>query len=162
VSPAPRPGGLAAFLIGAWLAVSLLTPLASALGEEGARLRHLVNEVRRDHHLIPLRESEELARVAHAHAEDMVRRRYFAHVNPDGANPLDRVRAAGVSGFRMLAENLGTSNESGDRLRAIVRAWLDSPVHRENLLNPAFNTSGLAIARTHDDLTIVVQLYATY
>ncbi len=162
MSGGPGPPGIFAFLLGAWLAVSLGTPSLSALADDQGRMRHLVNELRREHHLVPLRESEQLAGVARAHAEDMASRGYFSHLNPAGENPLDRTRAAGISGFRMLAENLGSSDVSGDRLRAIVAAWLDSPAHRENLLNPAFNTSGLAIARTLEGRTLVVQLYATY
>ena len=39
---------------------------------------------------------------------------------------------------------------------------MNSPVHRENLLNPAFNSTGLAVVDAPDGTTIAVQLYATY
>lgn len=162
MNEAPGARGLGAFLLGAWLAISLGAPALSALADEQGRMRHLVNQVRRERHLIPLRESAELARVARAHAEDMARSGYFSHVNPAGQNPLDRARAAGLSGFHLLAENLGSSDAAGDRLRAVLAAWLDSHDHRENLLNPAFNTSGIAVLRTPEGHTLVVQLYATY
>lgn len=162
MSVAPGLPGVVAFLAGAWLAMTGLLPSLSALADEHGRLQHLVNEVRRERHLIPLRDSPELARIARAHAEDMARRGYFSHVNPDGENPLDRARSAGLRGFRMLAENLGSSDVSGDRARAIVSAWLASPSHRENLLNPAFNAAGLALVRTQAGHTLAVQLYATY
>jgi uncharacterized protein YkwD len=85
-----------------------------------------------------------------------------SHVNTAGQNPLERVRAAGIGGFRLLAENIGASDEGGDRLEAVVREWLRSPVHRENLLNPAFNTTGVAVVETPTGRTLYVQLFATY
>jgi uncharacterized protein YkwD len=147
--------GFAAVL---WL---LFAPLQASAGDEGAFLAR-VNQVRAEHKLIALEPSAELARVARAHAEDMARRGYLAHENPEGQNPLERTQAAGVAGFRLLAENIGASTIAGDRLESIVAEWLRSRDHRENLLNPAFNTSGLAIVEAPDGRTIVVELYATW
>ena len=141
-----------------WLATAPLEALAGPEAELFAR----VNAVRAEHQLIPLRASSELAAVARAHAEDMARRGYLAHENPEGKNPLDRVTAAGVTGFRLLAENIGESSVSGDRVEAIVVAWMGSHDHRENVLNPAFNTAGVAVVEAPGDKTIVVELYATF
>jgi len=112
--------------------------------------------------LNPLHGSTQLAAVARAHAEDMARRGYFAHESPEGKNALDRATGAGLSGFQLLAENIGGSNVGGDRLDAIVGEWMRSHDHRENLLNPAFNTAGVGIVDTADGRTLVVELYATY
>jgi uncharacterized protein YkwD len=147
--------GVAAVL---WL---LFAPFDARARDEGAFLAR-VNQVRAEHKLIELQASPELARVARAHAEDMARRGYLAHESPEGLNPLERTQAAGVAGFRLLAENIGASTIAGDRLESIVEEWLRSRDHRENLLNPAFNTSGLAIVEAPDGRTIVVELYATY
>lgn len=141
-----------------WL---FLTPLEASARDESAFLAR-INQLRAEHHLIELAASPELARVARAHAEDMARRGYLAHENPEGQNPLERTQAAGVSGFRLLAENIGASTVSGDRLESIVTEWMRSHDHRENLLNPAFNTSGIAIVEAPDGRTLVVELYATY
>jgi len=141
-----------------WLATAPLEALAGPEAELFAR----VNAVRAEHQLIPLRASSELAAVARAHAEDMARRGYLAHENPEGKNPLDRVTAAGVTGFRLLAENIGESSVSGDRVEAIVVAWKGSHDHRENVLNPAFNTAGVAVVEAPVGKTIVVELYATF
>jgi len=141
-----------------WLMTS---PLEALVGPE-AQLFSRVNEVRADHSLIALRGSSELAAVARGHAEDMVRRGYFAHESPEGKNALDRAKAAGLSGFALLAENIGASSVGGDRIEAIVDAWMQSHDHRENVLNPAFNTAGVAVVEAPDGRTIVVELYATY
>jgi len=150
-----------AFVATFWLALALGFAPVAYCGPESELLER-VNAIRGAEKLIPLAPSDELAAVALAHARDMARQGYFAHLDRDGRSPLDRVNAAGVSGFALLAENLGTSNASGERLSLIVSAWLDSHDHRENLLNPAFNTSGIGIVRTPEGHTIAVQLYASF
>ena len=147
-----------AFTAVIWLGTA---PLEALAGSE-AQLFARVNQVRAQHDLNPLRGSTELAAVALAHAKDMARRGYLAHENPEGQNPLNRVTAAGVSGFRLLAENIGSSTVGGDRIEAIVSGWMGSHDHRENVLNPAFNTAGVGVVDAPDGSTIVVELYATF
>lgn len=158
----PSPRGVAAFLVG-FAAVLMLVeaPLCAFMSEE-QEIHDGVNDVRVDRHLGSLTTSAELARVARAHAEDMAKQGYLSHVNREGLNPLERTRAAGVAGFRLLAENIGATNIPGDRVAEVVRGWMNSPIHRENVLNPAFNTTGVGIAVSPSGTTIVVQLYATF
>ena len=141
-----------------WLATA---PLEALAGPEGELLER-VNQVRAEHKLNQLAPSQDLARVARAHAEDLARRSYLAHVNPEGVNPLQRAQAAGLSGFRLLAENIGATTVAGDHVRIIVEEWMRSHDHRENLLNPAFNTSGVGVVEASGGQTIIVELYATY
>jgi uncharacterized protein YkwD len=150
------------FGVGFGAVVWLFTAPLEALAGPDQDLFARVNEVRAQHSLIALRPSHELAEVARAHAEDMARRNYLSHENPEGKNPLERVTAAGVTGFRLLAENIGASSVAGDRIEAIVSEWLKSHDHRENLLNPAFNTAGVAVVDAPGGRTLVVELYATF
>jgi uncharacterized protein YkwD len=151
-----------AFLLGFGLVLSAAHDSLLALAGSEAALHDRVNAVRRERNLLELRSSDALARVARAHAEEMAREGYLSHINPAGMNPLDRVRAAGIDGFRLLAENIGASSVAGDRVPVVVEHWLESPVHRENLLNPAFNTTGIAAVDTPDGRTIFVELFATF
>ena len=147
-----------AFCAVIWLATA---PLEALAGPEGQLLER-VNQVRAEHKLIELAPSQDLARVARAHAEDMARRGYLSHVNPEGENPLERAEAAGISGFRLFAENIGATSVGGDRVQIIVEEWMRSHDHRENVLNPAFNTSGVGVVEAGGGQTIIVELYATY
>lgn len=159
---APSARSVAAFLVGFALLLSLAEgPLWALVGIEASTFDQ-VNALREQQHLLRLRGSDELAAVARAHAEDLARHGYFSHTDRQGRNPLQRVQSAGIEGFRLLAENIGSSNVSGDRVPAVMKAWLDSPIHRNNLLNPAFNTSGIGAAESPDGQTIIVQLFATY
>jgi uncharacterized protein YkwD len=160
----------AAFLLG--LAAALwLSPLEvrvaradePAAGEFAALERDLlaaVNDVRARHHLIPLRRSADLDRVAREHSDDMARRRYFSHVSPEGANPLDRISRSGVAGFTLAAENLGKTSRAHPTSE-IVSSWLASPDHRRNLLAPPFNTTGIGVTRGADGALIYTQVYVT-
>lgn len=71
-----------------------------------------------------------LAEVARKHSEDMVRRSYFGHVNPDGESPYDRMRKAGIRWSGPAGENLAAFIE--DPVTVLDR-WLQSPGHRANL-----------------------------
>ncbi len=147
-----------AFCTVIWLATA---PLEALAGPENELLER-VNQVRAQHKQIELAPSQDLARVARAHAEDMARRSYLSHVNPEGENPLQRAQSAGLSGFRLFAENIGATSVSGDHVQIIVDEWMRSHDHRENVLNPAFNTSGVGVVETGSGQTIIVELYATY
>ncbi len=151
-----------AFAGGLWLALHLIaSPLPAQVGPE-LDLMARVNRERAERHLGELATSNELAAIARAHARDMAEHGYLAHVDPGGRSPLDRVQQAGVKGFQLLAENIGATDVSGDRVESIVQAWLASPAHRENLLHPSFNTSGIGVERGPDGRTVAVQLFATF
>ena len=88
-----------AFSLGCALVLTLAEQPLWALAAPQNTLHDRINEVRAEHHLGALGPLESLARVAQAHADDMARGDYFAHVNLRGQNPLERVQAAGIEGF---------------------------------------------------------------
>jgi uncharacterized protein YkwD len=108
----------------------------------------LVNAERTQRGLRPLKANRRLARAATGHAGDMVRRNYFSHDSLSGASFVDRIRRTGyLSGPRawIVGENLAWG--SGDRSSpaAIVRAWMNSPGHRANILQRRFRQVGLGL-----------------
>ncbi|MCH2171124.1 CAP domain-containing protein [Myxococcota bacterium] len=127
--------------------------------EDGIQAR--VAEFRRDRHLIALQRRPELDRVARTHARDMARRNYLAHVSPEGNGPVERLHAQGVTGFTLAAENIGKTSES-DPGAAVVRGWLASPQHRDNLMAPPFNATGIGVVRDSDGMFYIAQVYTTY
>lgn len=164
-----------AFLIGFLIALYLspmIVKLSRADGpplDESAQRAQLevallaeVNELRQRFHLIPLQRAEDLDGVARGHSDDMARRNFMSHVTPEGANPVDRMHRAGVGGFTLAAENLGRTDVLSAPAREIVRAWLESSAHRENLLAPHFNTTGIGVTRAPDGGLLFTQVYVTY
>jgi len=155
---------LLGFAIALWLAprAVLTEPLSDPEASRlEAQLYEQVNAVRAQYHLLALARQPEIDGVARAHSGDMAARGYMAHESPEGANPLDRLARGHVDGFSMAAENIGMTNKSTPA-GEIVAAWMRSPVHRVNLLAPAFNTTGIGVARAHDGSWIATQLYLSY
>ena len=100
-----------------------------------------VNDVRRRHGLPPLAPSPLLDRVSQEHADDMLRRAYSGHRTPEGQGPSDRARA---DGYRSgIGENIVEQRFSA---REALEAWLSSPDHRNNILDPGCRELGLGLA----------------
>ena len=156
---------LLGFVIALWLSPFVIGVAhgdagESRWGDAEASLYAAVNAERERMHLIPLLRDPDLDAVAHAHSADMARRGYLSHVSPEGLNPLDRIRAAGIDGFTLAAENAGLT-ERDDPTAEILRSWIASPDHRRNLYAPPFNRTGLGIVRAGSGTWYVTQLYVT-
>ncbi len=84
-----------------------------------------------------------LVEAAQAKANDMASKGYFAHVSPAGVDPWFWFKQAGYS-FNYAGENLAVDfSDSGD----VNTAWMNSPTHRENILDPHFTEIGIATAQ---------------
>jgi uncharacterized protein YkwD len=105
----------------------------------------ILNKRRARRGISPLRLNDRLSRAAARHSADMARRNYFEHGNFVG-----RIRAvdylSGASSWR-VGENIAWGTGRYARPAAIVRAWMNSPPHRRNILNSGFREIGIGIAR---------------
>jgi uncharacterized protein YkwD len=100
---------------------------------------HAMNVVRANNGVRPLRMGRALTRAARSHSVDMARRGYFDH----GAF-VQRLRGFGVRA-PFIGENLASGTQPLTAL-AIVRMWIASPPHRQNLLDPSFRRIGVGVA----------------
>ena len=125
--------------------------LAASNGRQIDRaLLCLVNAERTSRGLRALRTNRLLRRAALAHSRDMVRRRYFAHDSPSGADVVDRVRRTGFiprSGSWAIGENLAFGTGPLGTPASIVRSWMGSPGHRANILQKRFREIGIGTVR---------------
>jgi len=87
----------------------------------------------------------EVAAVAQAHSGDMVDRDFFAHTNPDGDSPFDRLHDAGVS-YSGAAENIAYGYHSAE---AVLAGWLGSPGHRANIENCSLTQHGVGLENSY-------------
>lgn len=101
-----------------------------------------VNADRVRYGLGPLVWDQRLADVAAAHSADMYRQGYFAHDSADGRSPFDRIRAAEIS-YTIAGENLGLAPTPEMAHRGLI----NSPGHRENILDPEFRQIGIGVVR---------------
>jgi len=105
-----------------------------------AKMLVLVNEEREKAGLKPLAADPELQQVARAHSRDMFARGYFAHEDPDGQDPFDRMRKAGVQ-FSTAGENLALAQTVEQAHEGLMK----SPGHRANILQRQFGRVGIGI-----------------
>ncbi|MER8223567.1 CAP domain-containing protein [Streptomyces sp. NPDC094143] len=108
-----------------------------ALEDDVARL---MNQERVKRELVQLRVEERLRTSSRAHSEDMAAGGFLSHVSSAGTQPADRMLAAGY--LFPAAENVAVHEPNA---MAVVRAWMDSPGRRRNILNPAFRSIGVGV-----------------
>jgi uncharacterized protein YkwD len=101
----------------------------------------LVNEARVDAGCGAVTADPALAAVARAHSADMRDRDYFSHTSPEGLSPFDRAEQAGVDYSR--AENIAYGQADA---AAVMKAWLESPGHRANILDCELTKLGVGVA----------------
>jgi uncharacterized protein YkwD len=112
------------------------------------RVLCLINRTRVRFGLHPLRANRCLHRVAARHAHDMVARRYFAHTTPNGWDTGARAQASGYAprtGRWIVGENIAWGVAGAARPAWVMQAWMHSPGHRANILNPRFRDAGVGI-----------------
>lgn len=112
---------------------------ASAVDSE--TLMQQINAERRARNLTTLVFHNSLFNAALSKSQDMIDRDYFAHIDPDGNYVWGKITAAGYGPYRILGENLAIDFATSE---GMVKAWIDSPTHRANLLHPQFVHQGLA------------------
>jgi uncharacterized protein YkwD len=127
-------------------------PIDSSRATVSRAMLCLINVERRKHGLRALRLEPRLSKAARDHSRDMVRRRYFSHTTPDGIGFAERIRGAGymTSSRRWrVGENIAWGWRRRDGAARIVREWMHSPPHREEILEPSFRDAGIgAVAGT--------------
>ena len=123
-------------------------PAAGNVAEVERATLCLLNAERGKRELRPLASNQRLARAADRHTDDMVRRGYFAHDSRNGDSFSDRIRDTGylskVSSW-VVGENIAWGSGGLATADAIVKAWMDSPGHRANILNNRFREIGIGL-----------------
>ena len=118
------------------------------------------NQARTTDGLTSLRESGLLDVAAEEKANDMVANNYFAHTSPSGVTPWYWFWNAGYN-FSAAGENLAVNfADSSD----VTSAWMNSPEHRANILNPEYSEIGMATAQGEfqgQPAVYVVELFGT-
>jgi uncharacterized protein YkwD len=117
----------------------------------------LINLERKKKDLPLLKINPALSKIARGHSENMARQGKMEH-NLDNKTPFDRMRAAGYK-FAKGGENIAEGDEIAT-LPMIVKAWMESPGHRDNILLAEFSETGVGLARDKDGKMFYTQLFA--
>ncbi len=123
---------------------------ASTRDSARSAMRCLINQERAKHGLSRLTSHRQLRTPADSLAGQMVAKRFFAHVTPDGKTMLSRLEASGYVTGHVKRFSAGEVIGYGSRRRAtprwIVKRWLQSPEHRPILLDRRFRQIGVGLS----------------
>ncbi len=117
-------------------------------------LFEMTNQERLDQGLNPLTLSPELTRIARTHSQDMASRREMTHLSALGKSYLERLVDAGFY-FRTIGENVASSETFHSEF--IHQGFMESPEHRENILDPDFEELGIGVVYSLDKKYFVTQ-----
>jgi uncharacterized protein YkwD len=146
-------GGVAwglAVMIGGWGAVAVSgaiaqtapAPAPQPANPVAEELLRLVNAERRRVNAPPLVLNDRLSIAAQRHAQDMATSRRLSHIGSDGSTLRSRIDATQYR-WSTIGENVALGQPTA---AAVVAAWMNSPGHRQNILNPAFTELGIGSA----------------
>jgi uncharacterized protein YkwD len=108
----------------------------------------LINQQRAKLNLEPLKWSDEVANIARVHSTDMATFNFFSHTDLNGLLVNDRADIFGVNKWQAIGENIAYNRGYKNPVEFAVERWMQSPSHRENLLNSRWKESGIGIAVT--------------
>ncbi len=127
----------------------------------------LVNRDRASHGLPPLVSDQILDRAAQSHAQDMLKRDYFAHRSPEGKTPRDRFLSFGGQPSVGVGENIYFYQDprltgiSREVTRMFQQGWMNSAGHRKNILNRNYRGFGYGVVYGTGARQYAVQMFAT-
>ena len=147
--PALKTKTLGYFLLIVLLNASLVFSLTRIASSEqlaltdAEKLIALTNQARLENNLPPLVLNAALNQAAFNKAKNLLKEQYFSHNSPEGKKFSQWIAEVDYP-YLIIGENLAMGFNSDD---AIIQAWLASPKHRQNILEPRFKEIGLVVLK---------------
>ncbi|WP_407945421.1 CAP domain-containing protein [Paenibacillus silvestris] len=118
------------------------TPAAPAPAQSAyaSQVVTLVNQERVKAGLKALTSDSALTAMALDKAKDMYNNGYFDHTSPTYGSPFDMMSTYGIR-YSYAGENIAKGQPTPD---AVMKAWMNSTGHRQNILSPNFTKIGVA------------------
>lgn len=131
---------------------------ATNIAEE--QLLNDTNQKRLEKGLKPLKINVKLSEAAKNKAAYMFAHNFWAHNAPDGTTPWKFISDTNYD-YVYAGENLARDFENS---QDVVDAWMNSPSHRDNILQEKYQDVGYAVVNgtlNGEDTTLVVQMFGT-
>lgn len=135
---------LGLFLINSSLFASPTT-LPFESNREVQKVVELTNAQRAAYGLPPLKLQGALCAAAFWMAQDMAAHHHCSHTDSRGRRLAERIPLFGYVNYQIIGENLAAGLTTPEE---VVAAWMQSPAHRENLLNPNFREIGIGFSES--------------
>ena len=122
-------------------------------------LESFVNQTRQADGLQPLVQNVKLDEAAQLKAQNMVANNYFAHTSPSGLTPWYWFSQVGYK-YKYAGENLAIGFFDSSE---VYNAWLNSPEHKANIVNPHYTEVGTAVLSGfgNNNTIVVVQEFGS-
>jgi uncharacterized protein YkwD len=141
-------------ILWAWTACFAASPQRPDISAIEEKLLELLNKERTALHLSLLRFSPDLRAVAIGHSKDMASRQNLTHLSSSGKSYLDRLVDSRLF-FIEIGENVAVSDTFDAAF--IHQGFMESPEHRDNILNPKYDTVGIGVVYSKDRDYFVTQ-----
>ncbi|WP_232696664.1 CAP domain-containing protein [Brevibacillus daliensis] len=111
----------------------------SSVDKEAQEVLTIVNAERAKAGLQPLKLDSKLSKMAKDKAIDMAKNNYFDHNSPTYGSPFDMMDKYGIK-YKTAGENIAEGQRNAEE---VMKDWMNSSGHRENIMNPSFTTIGI-------------------
>lgn len=119
----------------------------------------LVNAQRTQRGLQALVLDDDVADIARDYSKKMAKENFFSHYDADGNSIMERAKAARLKHWIKIGENL-FSVENVVKFDAFaVKNWMNSPAHRQNILDRDWTTTGIGIAKSKAGEIFITQVF---
>jgi len=136
-----------------------LKPSAEQLLDFEKQAFSLINQKRAEIGLAPLEWSDDIAKLARLHSENMVKFNFFSHRGVDGKMVDARADDLGITKWTAMGENIAYNRGFKNPIETAVEKWMLSQSHRENLLNDRWKESAIGIAVTDEGTFYFTQVF---
>jgi uncharacterized protein YkwD len=122
------------------------------------RIFEAINSQRLKHKLKPLAWDERLAEQARLHSARMAALDLLTHQDPERGAVANRLKKAGI-GWRICAENVYEERGFDDPAEEAVQGWMKSRGHRDNILRPDVERTGVGVAARSNGALFFTQIF---
>jgi len=128
-------------------ATPVAEPPPPSVAPESLQILALINNVRASRGLVPMRLNVSLNAAAQSHSAAQAATGTIFHIAPNGSNPGDRIAQTGYT-FSTWGENVAAGYRTA---QTVMDAWMGSPGHCRNILNPGFTELGVGYVQREGD-----------
>jgi uncharacterized protein YkwD len=147
------------FQVAGYTRVRETKPSAAFIASVEKEAFDLINKKRADIGLEPLVWSDELAVLAKLHSQDMADQKYFSHRGSDGSMVDDRADKLGIKNWSAIGENIAFERGFDNAANFAVDRWMESPAHKQNLLDKRWKETGMGVAILPDGTFYFTQVF---